>query len=93
MPWYAYKSGSWNIAVDALNQRDAAQHIKHAAPGATFEGIYQPPTAPKFSNYTAMVTERRDEQIRAAAARFFAGVYSDSTEAGAAELWPLGRKL
>lgn len=65
MPWYAYKSGGWYIAVDALNQRDAAQHIKRAAPGATFEGEYHPPPAPKWSNYTAMVTASREEQIHA----------------------------
>jgi hypothetical protein len=54
-----------------MNLRDAAQHIKHAAPGAKFEGELHPPTAPNWSMATAMVTERRDEQIRARCAEFF----------------------
>jgi len=80
MMWYAYRLGNWEIAVDAINQRDAAQHIKRAAPGAQFEGEYHPPVAPKWSNYTAMVTEQREKQIRANCARFFADVYDTSDD-------------
>ena len=67
MPWYAYKRGGWQIAVDAINQRDAAQHIKHAAPGAEYQGEFTPPsmTSGKTSMATAMVTERREAEIRA----------------------------
>lgn len=80
MPWYAYKLGGWEIAVDAMNQRDAAQHIKLAAPGAVFEGIFNPPVAPNWSMRTAMVTERRDEQIHARCAKFFADLEVDTSK-------------
>ena len=66
MSWYAYRLNNWLIAVDAMNQRDAAQHIKRAAPGAVFEGEIRPPSAPSWSVATAMITERREEQIREA---------------------------
>jgi transcriptional regulator of nitric oxide reductase len=66
MPWYSYKRGGWDIAVDAINQRDAAQHIKTQAPGAVFRGQITPPTWNSPSMATAMVTARRDNQIRAA---------------------------
>jgi len=43
MPWYAFECNYWQIAVDAVNRRDAQQHIKHAAPGAKFRGEFTPP--------------------------------------------------
>ena len=64
MPWYWYKRGGWEIAVDAVSQRDAAQHIARHAPGAEYHGQYTPPTMQNPSIATAMVTAKRDEQIR-----------------------------
>ncbi|MBC8508880.1 MAG: hypothetical protein H8D34_28830 [Chloroflexi bacterium] len=67
MPWYSYKSGGWQIAVDAINQRDAAQHIKIIAPGAKYMGEFTPPrmTSGAISMATATATERREAEIRA----------------------------
>ena len=65
MSWYSYKRGGWQIAVDAINQRDAAQHIKHAAGGAEYQGEFIPPSMNNPSIATAMVTERREAEIRA----------------------------
>jgi hypothetical protein len=65
LSWYSYKRGGWQIAVDAINQHDAAQHIKHAAPGAEYQGEFSPPSMNFPSIATAMVTARRDEEIRA----------------------------
>jgi hypothetical protein len=64
MPWYSYKLDGWYIAVDAVNQHDAAKHIKSAAPGAEYQGELNPPTMQFASTATAMVTERREEEIR-----------------------------
>ena len=63
MPWYSYKRGGWEIAVDAMSQRDAAQHIKIHAPGAVFQGEFTPPSMMHPSMATAMVTARRQEEI------------------------------
>jgi hypothetical protein len=66
MTWYSYKRGGWQIAVDAINQKDAAQHIKQHAPGAEYQGeIWILPTMENPSMATAMVTLRREEEIRA----------------------------
>ena len=66
MPWYAYHRGGWQIAVHAINQRDAAQHIKRSAPGATFDGeMFSLPTWNNPSPATAMITERVQEIIHA----------------------------
>jgi hypothetical protein len=66
MPWYAYRHGGWQIAVDAINQRDAAQHIKSAATGAEYQGEFVPPrmSSGTMSLATAMVTARREVEIR-----------------------------
>jgi hypothetical protein len=71
MPWYSYKLGGWQIAVDAINRQDAAQHIKRAAPGAEYQSEFNPPhMVNTWSMATAMVTERRDAEIRANCAKF-----------------------
>ena len=64
MPWYSYKRGGWQIAIDALNQRDAAQHIKRVAPGAIYQGKLNPPSMKNASLATAIVTPARDVEIR-----------------------------
>ena len=65
MPWFQYKLGHWVIAVDAINQRDAARFIRQAAPGASYEGrMFPPPASSKeWSNATAMITGRRQQQV------------------------------
>lgn len=63
MPWYWYHSGAWQIAVDAVNRRDANGYVRRYAPGATYDGEYRPPTAPNWSTATAMTTERRQVEI------------------------------
>ena len=68
MPWYSYKRGGWEIAVDAINQRDAAQHIERNAYGAEYQGEFTPPTR-TYSMATAMTTARRQEQISEAIRR------------------------
>ena len=65
MPWYSYSRGGWQIAVDALNQHDAAQHIRRVAPGAVYQGKLNPPSMKNPSLATAMVTPDRDRQITA----------------------------
>ena len=67
MTWYAYKRGGWQIAVDAINQHDAAQYIKRAAPGAEYQGEFTPPSMAHPSMATAMVTPKWDAEIRAKA--------------------------
>lgn len=64
MTWYLYKRGGWTIAVDAINSQDAASHIKINAPGAEYQGVYNPPRMQNASMTTAMVTTKREEQIR-----------------------------
>lgn len=63
--WYWYKLGGWEIAVCAINKRDADAHIKRRAYGAEYRGSYPPPTMAHPSTATAMVTPRMDEQVRA----------------------------
>ena len=65
MPWYSYKRGGWEIAVDAMNIQDASQHIKREAPGAVYRGEFTPPTWDHPSMATAMTTSRRQAQITA----------------------------
>jgi hypothetical protein len=66
MPWYAYHRGGWQIAVNATSQRDAAQHIKRSAPGATFDGeMFTLPTWDNPSMATAMITAKMQEIISA----------------------------
>ncbi len=69
MPWYAYKRGGWQIAVDAIDVMDAGRHIRKHAPGAQLQGEFEPPTWDSPSQATAMVTERRQAQISERAAR------------------------
>jgi hypothetical protein len=63
MPWYWYKRGGWEIAVDAISRQDANQHIKRHATGAVFQGEFTPPSMQHPSIATAIVTDRRQEQI------------------------------
>jgi hypothetical protein len=63
MSWYSYKCGGWQIAVDAINQRDAAEHIKIYAPEAVYQGEFNPPSMANPSTATAMTTARRQEII------------------------------
>lgn len=65
MPWYMYKRGGWEIAVDAINVQDAGRTIKVQAPGAHFQGEFTPPTWDHPSIATAIVSERRQAQISA----------------------------
>ncbi len=67
MAWYSYKRGGWQIAVDAVNQQDAAKHIKLFAPGAEYQGKLNPPSMEYPSMATAMTTPARQEQITNAA--------------------------
>lgn len=70
MPWFLYKLGAWEIAVDAINQQDAAQHIKRHAPGAEYQGPFTPPSMARPSSATAMTTARRQAQIESNNARW-----------------------
>lgn len=64
MPWYAYKLGGWEIAVDAVSKFDAAQHIRINAPGAEYVGEFTPGNIINgFSIATAMTTAKRQEEI------------------------------
>ncbi len=63
MPWYAYKRGGWEIAVDAVSKKDAASYIAIYAPGAVSHGEMIPPTSASYSTLTAMTTPARQEQI------------------------------
>jgi hypothetical protein len=89
MPWYAYKRGGWEIAVDAVSQHDAAQHIKRAASGAEYQGEFSPPHA--YTTMTAMVTARREQAIHDALEREYQawlragrpGAWWDAPEGGA----------
>lgn len=63
MSWYRYKRGGWEIAVDAINIQDAAKTIREQAPGAQFVGEFTPPTWDHPSMATAIVSERRQQQI------------------------------
>ena len=70
MPWYWYKQGGWEIAVDAVSKADADQHIKINAPGAKYIGVGEPtPMYSGWSTATAMTTARRQEEISAKANR------------------------
>jgi hypothetical protein len=64
MPWYLYKRGGWEIAVDAMNAQDAAKTIKIQAPGAQFQGEFTPPSWDAPSMATAIVSDKRQAQIR-----------------------------
>lgn len=81
MPWYAYKRGGWEIAVDAVSQHDAAQHIKRNAFGAVFQGEFTP--SHSLNTMTAMVTPKREEIIRAAIEK----EYQDWIRAGRPGAW------
>lgn len=61
MSWYFYKRGGWEIAVNAVNKRDAAEHIKRSAPGAKFQGSWEPLRT--YSTVTAMVTWKKQQEI------------------------------
>lgn len=63
MPWYLYRRGGWQIAVDAMNAQDAAQTVRMQAPGARLEGEFTPATWDHPSMATAIVSERRQAQI------------------------------
>lgn len=65
MPWYSYHRGGWQIAVDAMNQRDAAKFMAREVPDAVYDGPYDPPTTGPYSVATAFVTPRRQEIISA----------------------------
>ena len=65
MPWYMYKRGGWEIAVDAINAQDAGATIKVQAPGAQYQGEFTPPSWDHPSMATAIVSEKRQEQISA----------------------------
>ena len=63
MPWYLFSRAGWQIAVDALHQVDALQHIKLHATGAEFKGQFNPPGMSSPSMATAMTTARRQAEI------------------------------
>lgn len=63
MPWFHYQRGGWEIAVDAVSQRDAAEHIKRQSPEAEYLGEWQPSTTGAYSTATAMTTAKRQDQI------------------------------
>ncbi len=67
MPWYMYKRGGWEIAVDAINVQDAAKVIRVQAPGAQYQGEFIPPTWDHPSMATAIISERRQVEISARA--------------------------
>ncbi len=63
MPWYLYRRGGWQIAVDAVNAQDAAKTVRMQAPGAQLQGEFTPQTWDHPSMATAIVSERRQAQI------------------------------
>jgi hypothetical protein len=69
MPFYWYKRGGWEIAVDAVSRQDANHHIHRWAYGAVFQGEWKPPTMLHPSTATGMITSRRQEQIHDALVR------------------------
>ena len=63
MPWYFYKSGGWEVAVDAMNKLDADHTVSIQARGAKYVGEFTPPSMQNPSPVTAIVSARRQEQI------------------------------
>jgi hypothetical protein len=61
--WFWYKRGYWEMAVNAINRKDANEHIKVSAPGAVFTGEHQLSVT---TMATGMVTAKRQAQIHEA---------------------------
>lgn len=60
--WYWYKLGYWEMAVNAVSKKDADEHIKSSAPGAKYNGNFEP-SRYNTGTATGMVTEKMQAVI------------------------------
>ena len=62
MPWYLYQRGGWQLAILAINRKDADVYAKRDDPRLKFVSEYTPAHTQNFNTVTAAVTPEWKEK-------------------------------